>query len=206
MSQHISSASNIRQLWTTYSEAMEQAVEDVVFGHIYLVQDDDSAAVPSDSSESGPREAKKCVLQETVGVSESHASVIPSFSLREIQTEGSNTINSFVKAWTTGEIVLLSSEDGSLRKRSRLPIPGRGYGDRIRNAIVAPITSHLSHEILGIVIMGLDPRSPYDDEYILWNNLILDLLGKAASLVSLPEEQRRAQKIADDINSSLAQQ
>ncbi|WPH04707.1 histidine kinase [Acrodontium crateriforme] len=205
MSNHISSASTIEQLWSTYLEGMKHAVDDVAFSYLYAVQNDIFGS-RSDNSGLSPHISKKCILHGTVGTPEDHPSLVQSFQLLESLEGKPGIVKACVEAWKTGEVVALSCDDGSLPAELTIPIPGRGSEDPIRNAIVAPITSYLGHEILGIVVIGLNPRSPYDDDYRLWVDLVFDLLGKAASLVTLPEEQRRAQKIADDINSSLAQQ
>ena len=59
---------------------------------------------------------------------------------------------------------------------------------------------------MGVLIIGLCPRVPLDEGYHMWLGILGDLLLKSAAHVSLPLEQRRAQKLSDDVNSALAQQ
>jgi PAS domain-containing protein len=65
---------------------------------------------------------------------------------------------------------------------------------------------YVTHEVLGVLIIGLSPRSPLNPAYKLYLRITGEIIEKAAALISLPEEQRRAQAITDDITTSLTQQ
>ncbi|TKA49924.1 hypothetical protein B0A55_13328, partial [Friedmanniomyces simplex] len=198
--QMISSATTLKQLWPAFLTGLEPAVVDAPYAVLYSIQDD----VPETQAEATQ---KKCVLEGTVGIGADHATLPPEFSLGMHLNTGPGLIKACLQAWQTGEPITLHSTDGSLPPSLTSANPGRAFDEEIRTAIVAPITTAVAdEEMLGILVMGLSPRSPYDEEYKLWTHIVSDLVRKTATLIVLPEEQRRAQKIANELNDSLAQQ
>lgn len=57
-----------------------------------------------------------------------------------------------------------------------------------------------------MLMVGLNPRCAHTGEYELFINIIVGFIEKAVALISLPDEQKRAQKVSDDINHALTQQ
>lgn len=207
INEHITSASTLEGLWTNVLTGLERLAEEVPFAMFYTVEDHvpDTPTEGSECSANGAAH-KECVLQGTVGIAADSTDAIKSFCLMEHLEIGPGVVKPCLQAWKTQKTVVLSSKDGSLPASLTIANARRGFGDRVHTALVTPITSVGRHECLGILVMGLNPRSPFDDEYNLWTRLMTDLLERSASLILLPEEQRRAQKISDDMNDALAQQ
>jgi PAS domain S-box-containing protein len=73
----------------------------------------------------------------------------------------------------------------------------RGFGDACRDVVVCPIHPTTGENILGFLVIGVNPRRPFDDDY----NLFIQLLGRQlgtslASVVLFEEEIRRGQRAA----------
>lgn len=111
-----------------------------------------------------------------------------------------------LQAIESGRPINIDASDGSLPTSLVSLVREHAYSGEIHKGIITPISSLVGGELLGFLIVGLNPRCPFDDEHQLWTSLVADLLIKSASLISLPKEHRGAQKIADDLNRSLARQ
>jgi PAS domain S-box-containing protein len=61
--------------------------------------------------------------------------------------------------------VLLNTKDGSLDEELLEGIELRGFGVPCNMAVICPIQASSSKNILGFLIMGLNPRRPYDEDY-----------------------------------------
>ena len=198
--QAIGSATTLKQLWPAFLTGLEPAVVDAPYAVFYSIHDDDSA------THARPFE-KNCVLEGTVGIDASYAALPEQFGLGMQLEAGSGIIKACLRVWQNLEPITLHSADGSLPIGLRRASLGRAFDDEVRTAIIMPImTAVADEEILGILIIGLSPRSPYDEEYKLWTHIVSDLVRKTATLIILPEVQRRAQRIANELNNSLVHQ
>ncbi|KAK1076237.1 hypothetical protein LTR33_009119 [Friedmanniomyces endolithicus] len=198
--QAIGSATTLKQLWPAFLTGLEPAVVDAPYAVFYSIHDDDSA------THARPFE-KNCVLEGTVGIDASYAALPEQFGLGMQLEAGSGIIKACLRVWQNLEPITLHSADGSLPIGLRRASLGRAFDDEVRTAIIMPImTAVADEEILGILIIGLSPRSPYDEEYKLWTHIVSDLVRKRATLIILPEVQRRAQRIANELNNSLVHQ
>ncbi|KAK5746201.1 hypothetical protein LTR17_000935 [Elasticomyces elasticus] len=201
VAQMVSSASTLKELWPAFLAGLEPAVEDGPYAIFYSVQDDVAG-----SSDEAKTLGRKCVLEGTVGIHADNVAVPANFSLGAHSNASPGIVKACLQAWLTREELALHSKDGTLPAELAFATSGRAYDDEVRTAVVTPITSAVGDVVLGILVMGLNGRCPDDEEYKLWVHLVADLLKKTATLIALPEEQRKAQKIANDLNESLAQQ
>jgi signal transduction histidine kinase len=125
----------------------------------------------------------------------------------ETLTEETQTLaKAFTTAWKDQRPTMLGVDGVSLPPYLALSNPDRGFGDTVKQAVIIPVTSITSRDLMGVLIIGLCPRVPLDDGYNMWLGILGDLLLKSAAIVSLPLEQRKAQQLSDDVNSALAQQ
>jgi len=198
--QAIGSATSLKQLWPAFLTGLEPAVVDAPYAVIYSIQDDDSATHANTFE-------KNCILEGTVGIDADDGALPERFGLGMQLEACSGIIKACLRVWQSLEPIALHSADGSLPISLRRASLGRGFDDELRTAIVTPIMSAVAdQEMLGILVIGLSPRSPYDEEYKLWTHIVSDLVRKTATLIILPEEQRRAQRIANELNDSLVHQ
>ncbi|KAK0935024.1 hypothetical protein LTR29_013438 [Friedmanniomyces endolithicus] len=198
--QAIGSATTLKQLWPAFLTGLEPAVVDAPYAIVYSIQDDD-IATKAESFE------KKCVLEGAVGIDVDYAALPEQFGISMQLEAGPGIIKACLRVWQNLEPITLHSADGSLPTGLCRASLGRAFDDEVRTAIIMPImTAVADEEILGILIIGLSPRSPYDEEYKLWTHIVSDLVRKTATLIILPEEQRRAQRIANELNNLLVHQ
>lgn len=68
----------------------------------------------------------------------------------------------------------------------------RGFGDPCTHAVVIPIQPSPSNTF-AFLILGLNPRRPYNNEYLMWLNMLMEQLGTSIGRVRmLTEDLRRA--------------
>jgi PAS domain-containing protein len=73
----------------------------------------------------------------------------------------------------------------------------RGFGDPCTSIVVCPVHPTTGETSLGFVVIGVNPRRPYDDDYALFVQLLARQLATSlASVVLFEEEIRRGQKAA----------
>jgi PAS domain-containing protein len=189
---------------------LEAAEGDIPYALLYAVVDDvpdreeGSKSSVSFSSGSIPQYPKKCILAGTMGILSENPNLIDEFSLPVLNTD-SDLVRYCSQAWESRTATYISTRDGTLPEWLTMPIPDRSFGDEIRTALVSPLRS-AGDDVLGILITGINPRSPLDASYKLFLRITGEIIEKAAALISLPDEQRRAQAITDDITTSLTQQ
>ncbi|KAK1075020.1 hypothetical protein LTR48_009282, partial [Friedmanniomyces endolithicus] len=136
---------------------------------VYSIQDDD-IATKAESFE------KKCVLEGAVGIDVDYAALPEQFGISMQLEAGPGIIKACLRVWQNLEPITLHSADGSLPTGLCRASLGRAFDDEVRTAIIMPImTAVADEEILGILIIGLSPRSPYDEEYKLWTHIVSDL-------------------------------
>ncbi|KAK4494259.1 hypothetical protein PRZ48_014557 [Zasmidium cellare] len=209
LTEYIETASTLPQLWSAVLESMGSVSVDLPFAMLYAVVDDvpETNETESLSTESHSNATpKKAVLAGTVGLSSDHQAAIETFALLEHIETGPGLVSSCLQAWKEARPVMVSTDEGNLPESLATGVPGRGFGDPVRKAIISPIKSTTGGEVLAILVTGLCPRAPINAEYKLYLQITVEFIEKAAALISLPEEHRRTQKISDDINNALAQQ
>nr|POE72269.1 hybrid signal transduction histidine kinase k [Quercus suber] len=197
-------ASSLKELWQVFLDSLHDMVEDVPYALIYstvkgsFVGDLDDEDLPHTSP-------CICALEGVLGIQRGDVDSYAQFTSTYHPDKYMDITQAVARAWNTGEQIVLRTEDGTLPEPFSEPVSDRGFGDPIRTALVAPIL-YVNGEVLGVFVIGLNPRSPFDREYSIFINITIDLLTRAASLISLPEEQRQAQKLATNLNNALAQQ
>jgi PAS domain S-box-containing protein len=206
-------ASTLPELWPAVINALAGFPKDVPFAILYAVVDDGPEG--AESSKSGSTGSsftatdKACVLVDVAGLPEDIADFPRTFSLPEhagtaAETGLHNLQKAVIESWISGGMVMLSTEDGTFPPY--LGVTGPLFGDTVKSAIVTPIKTLAGRGRLAFLVMGISPNCPFDSDYKTFTKLTVDIVEKAAAMIALPEEQRRAQKIADDVNTALAQQ
>ncbi|CAK3992061.1 Transcription factor SKN7 [Lecanosticta acicola] len=197
------SCSTLQDLWAAVLQVIEGAEVDIPFALLYTVLDD----LPNTGSEKtvGSRRVKSARLAGKVGIPQGHPDLITSFELSP-NSSPPGLASACAQSWQSGGTVVVSTREGSLPAALGSAAPQRSFGDPVTTALVSPIKSTTADDIIGVLVTGLNPRCAFIDEYSLFMTLFSDLIEKTAALISLPEEQRRSQLIADDINNALAMQ
>ncbi|KAK5000384.1 hypothetical protein LTR66_000741 [Elasticomyces elasticus] len=207
LGERIAGVDSLNDLWQAFLSSIEDCTEDLPFALYYSVTGGDSTgSIQSSDGEFASAISKRCLLEGTAGLPSDRHAAARTFSLSDTISDGGDIGRVCRQAWKLGRIVRLSSDDGTLPPDLARAIPGRAFDANMRSVLVIPITSVVETGIAGFLILGLNPQRPYDEEYQLFTHLLSDVLAKSAVLISMPEEQRRAQQTADEIHKSLSQQ
>jgi signal transduction histidine kinase len=208
LAKRLASAGTLEDVWSSFLSGLHCEVVDSPYAVFYSAEHDVSELMSeSADSNSYTPENTSCTLEGTMGVL--FPEDLPQSFCLANQTPCDSVASlreSFTMSWKERRPILLREDDGSLPSCLSLSNPDRGFGDTVKQAMVIPVTSITSRDLMGVLVLGICPRVPLDGGYNMWLEILADVLNKAAAFVSLPIEQRRAQKMSDDINNALAKQ
>lgn len=107
--------------------------------------------------------------------------------------------SSLREALTAQHPLLLQTRDGSLPPALLEGLQWRGFeGDPCRAAVICPIRPTSDENVMGFLLLGLNPRRPYDNDYRQYISLLSQKLATTlASVVLLEEEARRGRNAAE---------
>ncbi|KAL8709688.1 MAG: hypothetical protein Q9220_005628 [cf. Caloplaca sp. 1 TL-2023] len=184
-------ARHLEDFWQQVLSALTYNDYDTPFVMIYSVADDHGSEASSMSSGLG---IKQCTLEGTLGVPEGHPSAPPQINLQSGQHFW---VSTFREAMKNSKLTFLQTADGTLDAQLLKGIKWRGFGDECCQAVCCPIHLTTGDSILGFLLMGINPRRPYDDDYHLFLQLLCrQLTTSVASVVLFEEEIARGQRAA----------
>lgn len=190
----LGSARGVETYWEKLVEALGTAVPqyDIPLAILYSVHDNSDLV--------GDRTAiqipKICRFEGGLGVPEGHAIAPATLSL---QAHEGGLARIFQEAVHSEHPFLLSTQDGTLPPSLISGLQWRGFGDACRNAVVLPIRPIREENVMGLLLLGLNPRRPYDNDYRQFISLLSQKLANGlASTVLLEEEARRGRNAAQE--------
>ncbi|KAL9040919.1 MAG: hypothetical protein Q9180_001613 [Flavoplaca navasiana] len=184
-------ARDLSSFWQQLVEALAWNSYDAPFVMIYSVADDPESDASSISSGLG---VKHCTLERSLGVPEGHQAGPAHIDLK---TGNHFWGQVFREAMKNSKPLVLQTDDGSLDTAILEGIQWRGFGDACQAAVCCPIHLTGGESILGFLLMGLNPRRPYDDDYSLFIQLLCRQLSTSvASVVLFEEEIARGERAA----------
>ena len=187
------SARDVNSFWAQVLNSFEFNEYDSPFLLLYSVeneQDSDSSSVNSNSVLA----TRTCKLEGALGVPEGHPAAPPVIDLKAGQ-EGFGPV--FREVMKTDKPVLLDVGSKDLPRSLLEKLDFRGFGDPVRSVSVCPIHPTTGESTLGFLVLGVNPRRPYDDDYLLFVQLLSRQLATSlASVVLFEEEIRRGRRAA----------
>lgn len=181
-------AKTVKQFWQLVLESLEENPRDVPFALLYSVGDDDDGEHSSVASETSIS-LKTCHFEGSLGVPKGHIAAPLQLDLRR-SLEG--FVPSFREAMRTREPTLLRVRDGTLPEALLEGIEWRGFGDPCKEAIIFPVRPTTADNVLAFLVLGVNPRRPYDDEYKAFATMFnRQLATSLASTILFEEETRR---------------
>ncbi|TVY75567.1 Hybrid signal transduction histidine kinase K [Lachnellula suecica] len=188
-----SAAREVKGFWGQVIKGLEYNENDIPFAFLYSVNDDlDSDMSSMHSGSLSP--APLCTLEGTIGVPDGHKAAV---SPLDLKTSDDGFAPYLRESMKTDKPVLLTIEGQTLSSDLIKGLEGRGFGDPCRSAVVCPIHPTTGDSILGFLVIGVNPRRPYDDDYSLFITLLSRQLATSmASVVLFEEEIRRGQRAA----------
>jgi len=164
---------------------------DIPLAVLYSVEEDADAMVASPPS-GKPKVGR---LAGALGVPEGHPLAPDTLSLRA----GGVLSALFGEALTAQHPLLLQTKDGTLPRELLQGLQWRGFAeDSCRAAVICPIRPTKEEDPMGLLLLGLNPRRPYDNDYRQYISLLSQKLTTSlASIVLLEEEARRGRNAAE---------
>ncbi|KAF2828192.1 hypothetical protein CC86DRAFT_465931 [Ophiobolus disseminans] len=194
LSEEIPRARNVDSYWALATKTLLHNDKDVPFALLYSVEYDSGDSASSATRMSG--EHQECTLRGSVGLPKDSPAGPSHLDLRK--NDGFTPY--FRRAMDERKpITIVFDEDPSAADLIR-GIQWKGFGDPCRAAVVCPLNPTSSKDnILGFMVVGLNPRRPYDDDYHQFILIATRLLSTSLSSILLHEEDigRRERTIAN---------
>lgn len=102
----------------------------------------------------------------------------------------------FHKTISTGKITLLRVEDGTFPKGLQGVAKSRAFGDDCTAAVICPVGPTNRENVLGFVLIGINPRHAYDDDYMTFVNILSRQMATSIASVVLAEEELKRTRAA----------
>ena len=187
------SAKEVKGFWGQVIKGLDFNEYDTPFVLLYSVSDESESDASSMHSNS-IYGARQCILQGTLPALPGGHLAAP--SVMELKTSNEGFCPIFRDAITTDKPILLEVSNGTLNPEIIEGIPWRGFGEPPRAAAVCPIHPTTGESILGFLVMGINPRRPYDDDYNLFVQLLSRQLATSMASVVLFEDEIRRGRLA----------
>jgi PAS domain-containing protein len=182
-------ARDLESYWDLVLKALAINGKDAPFALLYATDQDAGPVASTISSPGSVSELDRCILKSSIGVDAGHpiADVVINFK------DGTNIfIPYLLKAAKSRKPTLLHFEELTLAPNMLENIRWEGYGDPCRCLVICPILPTTSEQVLGFLILGVNPRRPFDTEYQQFITVMSRLLATSlASVVLLDEEIRQ---------------
>ncbi|KAJ3485508.1 hypothetical protein NLG97_g6801 [Lecanicillium saksenae] len=189
-------ATTVSAFWPLVQQGLEYNEFDVPFNLIYSTlkeeAESDISSVLSGSVTTPPH----LTLEASSGAPEGHPAAPKTVDLRTSEEGFAPYMRQSISMG--GVPIVLSQQDGTLPEKLIDGIQWRGFGDPCRTIVVHPIVSTSGGEsVTDFLIIGVNPRRPYDDDYRLFIHLLSRQLATSmASVVLFEEEIKRGQMAA----------
>ncbi|KAK4180903.1 hypothetical protein QBC36DRAFT_319342 [Triangularia setosa] len=189
-------AKAVKHFWKFVLDGLQDNERDVPFALLYSVgdgegEDNDHSSISSGSTIS----LKTCHLEGSIGVPDGHMAAPAHLDLKRSR-EG--FVPSFREAMRTREPTLLHTRDGTLPEVLLEGINWRGFGDPCREAVIFPVRPTNGDAVLAFLVLGVNPRRPYNDEYKAFTSMLnRQLATSLASVILFEDETRRSRDAAE---------
>jgi PAS domain S-box-containing protein len=188
-------ARDFKGFWAQVLKGLEYNDVDVPFALVYSVDDGNESEVSSMHSGS-LLNPPQIVLEGSLGVPDGHPCAVSLIDLRSSE-DGFGPYMRDSMSDLSGPIVL-SDEDDTLPAHLLEGLAWRGFGDPCRTIVIFPVhPTTAGDSVVGFIVLGINPRRPYDADYQLFVSLLSRQLATSmASVVLFEEEIKRGQRAA----------
>ncbi|KAI3546218.1 hsp90-like protein [Colletotrichum abscissum] len=194
MGEELVTAKDVKSYWSKLIEELSECdpAYDIPLAMLYSIECDGSSHAGSESRHDCNH---VCRLEGALGVPENHPIMPDTLRLKDTDA---GLAPQYRAALRSHEPLIISTSDGSLPQELLTGLQWRGFGDPCEAAIVLPIRPTKEEEVMGLLVLGLNPRRPYDDAYTLYIQLLAQKLTTSlACTVLLEEERRRGRNAAE---------
>jgi PAS domain S-box-containing protein len=207
-----SAAKNTHDLFKQAVRALEPNHYDIPFAAVYAAASPDyetqRSQSTSDHRDSVPEDLKSMsdhssvfsdrqwTLEGMLGLP-TNCSSLPSRIDSEVG--GAAITSLFNEIIATGKITLLRTEDGTFPKGLQGVAKSRAFGDDCTSAVLCPVGPTNRENVLGFVLIGINPRHAYDDDYKTFINILSRQMATSIASVVLTEEELRRTRFAAEL-------
>ncbi|KAK4626329.1 Hybrid signal transduction histidine kinase K [Fulvia fulva] len=187
------SARDVKGFWAQVLGSFEFNEYDSPFLLLYSVADENDSDTGSIHSNS-VLSTRQAMLEGSLGIPDGHHA---SPAVIDLKTgmEGFGPV--FREVMKTDKPVLLEVGSRDLPASLLDGLEVRGFGDPVKAIVICPIHPTTGDLVLGFLVLGVNPRRPYDDDYGLFVQLLSRQLATSlASVVLFEEEIKRGQRAA----------
>ena len=205
-----STATNTSEFWTQILKGLEANLHDCPFGALYAAVQNDSNERPSivdiseTSSITSPSPSDRgsvygvtaWSLEGTLCHSRDE-NVLPT----RIDNDQAATVltPAFRKAIKSGQVTLLRVSDGTFPKALQRAAKSRSTGDLCEAAVLCPVGPTNRENVLGFMLIGINPRFAFDTEYEQFIQLLTRQVSTSMASMVLIEDELRRSRIAAEL-------
>ncbi|OAL45667.1 hypothetical protein IQ07DRAFT_661792 [Pyrenochaeta sp. DS3sAY3a] len=186
-------ARDFDSFWTIALRTLTLNDKDVPFALLYAVERHALADISSVSSPRSTPPLESCVLKGAIGVDAGHP-IAPSIITIH---DGAHIFQPFLlQAATSRKATVVHLDKLNTEAATWEGIDWKGYGDPCRTIVICPILLTTAEHVEGFVVLGLNPRRPFDEDYQQFVQVMLRLLTTSLASVVLFDEEVRQREIA----------
>lgn len=177
VSECTSSATSLKDLWRLLLEALSGHLNCIHFAALYSLQDTSSPIL-------GPQYGK----EGAVGFTGDTSSLRTTMGIYDLSQDG--LIPALRKTHESGTSVLLTTSDQSLSPSILQRMEAAGVAELPKELIMYPLSSSVDESIEAVLVIGISPRRPYDEDYQLFVDLLARQVESTITFVKLFEKER----------------
>jgi PAS domain S-box-containing protein len=207
-----STAKNTQDLFKQAVRAMDPNHYDIPFAAVYVAASPDTE-MPRSQSLSGQLETafedyialsdrssifanRQWTLEGMLGLPAN----CPSLPSRiDSEVTAAAITSRFQEIITTGKITLLRVEEGTFPTGLQGIAKSRAWGDQCTAAVLCPVGPTNRENVLGFLLIGINPRHAYDDDYKTFINILSRSMATSIASVVLTEEELRRTRVAAEL-------
>ncbi|KAH5248824.1 hypothetical protein HBI70_215780 [Parastagonospora nodorum] len=186
-------ARTLASYWDLALQTLKLNDKDVPFALLYAADDQHASEVGSLSSPGSLLPIETYLLRGTIGVQAEHA-IAP---LRINIQQGAHILQPYLtQAIKSKKATVVDFDQLELSEDERRCIVWKGFGEPCRTLIVCPLAPTTGEQVEGFLILGINPRRPFDEEYKKFVQVMLRLLATSLASVVLFDEEVRENETA----------
>jgi hypothetical protein len=186
-------ARDIKSYWELVIDTLALNDRDTPFALLYAAEEFSAQTMSSVSSPGISHDFNEFVLKGSIGVEAGHSIAPPTIDLKNDNHVFNSYLNRSVKTMTP---VIVHISDMQLPDGTLEDIDWKGFGEPSRSFIVCPIQPTTSEQAQGFLILGVNPRRPFDEDYKTYVRVMLRLLATSLASVVLFDEEIRQKENA----------
>ncbi|KAF2791575.1 hypothetical protein K505DRAFT_351197 [Melanomma pulvis-pyrius CBS 109.77] len=186
-------ARDLPTYWELVMDTLRISDKDAPFALLYAAEYEAFGDISSVPSPGGAGHLEQCLLKGSIGVEPGHPIAPKAINVKD----GSNVFLPYLlNSAKSREPTLVHFDQLGLPESMLSGIDWKGYGDPCRCVIICPILPTTSEQVQGFLILGVNPRRPFDDDYQQFVQVLLRLLATSLASVVLFDEEIRQKENA----------